>query len=229
MRLLAIDTSTMTGGIALMEDESLIAESRLNVKVTHSERLMKEIDHVLNQSFIKIDDIDVFAISLGPGSFTGLRVGLSTVKGLVYQSNKKIVSVSSLEALAYSLPFCRYPICPMLDARKKEVYTSIFLWDDSGLVNIMEEQVMRIDDLLSKIIEKTVFLGDGMILYKDKIRSILGDKAIFVFPQDIYPSPASVAYLGMMKAKMDIYDDPVTLIPRYMRRSEAEIKFMDRG
>lgn len=225
MRLLAIDTSTMTGGIALMEEENLIAESRLNVKVSHSERLVKELDHILNQSSLNIDDIDIFAISIGPGSFTGLRVGLSTVKGLVYQSSKKIVSVSSLEALAYSLPFCKYPICPMLDARKKEVYTAIFLWGDERLVKIMDEQVIGIDDLLSKIIEKTVFLGDGVILYKDKIRSFLGDKAIFVFPQDIYPSPASVAYLGMIKAKMGKFDDPATLTPRYMRRSEAEIKF----
>lgn len=225
MRLLAIDTSTMTGGIALMEEENLIAESRLNVKVSHSERLMKELDHILNQSSLNIDDIDVFAVSIGPGSFTGLRVGLSTVKGLVYYSNKKIVSVSSLEALAYSLPFCKYPVCPMLDARKKEVYTAIFLWGDGGPIKIMDEQVIKIDDLLSKIIDKTVFLGEGALLYKDKMRSFLGNKAIFAFPQDIYPSPASVAYLGMIKAKMGKFDDPAALTPCYMRRSEAEMKF----
>lgn len=225
MRLLAIDTSTITGGIALMEDDNLIAESRLNVKVSHSERLMKELDHILSQSSLNIDDIDVFAISIGPGSFTGLRVGLSTVKGLVYQSNKKIVSVSSLESLAYSLPFCKYQICPMHDARKKEVYTSVFLWTDDGLIKIMDEQVIRIDDLLFKITEKTVFLGEGAIIYRDKIVSILKDKASFAYPQDIYPSPASVAYLGMIKAKRGEYDDPTVLTPRYMRRSEAEIKF----
>lgn len=228
MKILAIETSTMTGGVAIMDGDILIAESRLNVRVTHSEKLMREIDHILKQASIKIEDIDVFAISIGPGSFTGLRVGLSTVKGLVYGTDKKVVSVSSLETLAYSLPFCKYQICPMIDARKKEVYTALFKWQDEGINKVSDEQIIKIDDLLTRITEKTIFLGDGAILYKEKINSSLKDKAIFAYPHNLCPSPASVAYLAMIKAKMGRYDDPVTLIPRYMRRSEAEIKFMDK-
>ena len=122
MKILAIETSTMLGGVAIADDSAgLIAEVRLNVKSTHSERLMMEIDHVLKQSFLKMSDIDVFAIAVGPGSFTGLRIGLSTVKGLSYATGKPIVSVPTLEAFAWNFPYCRYPVCTLLDARKKEV------------------------------------------------------------------------------------------------------------
>ncbi len=228
MKLLAIETSTMTGGIAIMDDDNFIAESRLNVRVTHSERLMKEIDYILGRAGISLSDIDVFAISIGPGSFTGLRVGLSTVKGLVYGSDKKIVSVSTLEALAHCLPFCKYPLCPIIDARKKEVYAAIFKWQNDCLIKIMDEQTIKVDILASSITEKTIFLGDGVFLYKERLEALINDKAIFAPPQNLSPSPATVAYLGMMKAKEGLFDDPVTLLPRYMRRAEAEMKLQDR-
>ncbi len=105
MKLLAIETSTMLGGIAVMEDDTLIAESRMNVKATHSERIMADIDNALKRSGFTIDDIDVFGIASGPGSFTGLRVGLSTLKGLSYATGKKVVSVSTLEAFAWNVTF----------------------------------------------------------------------------------------------------------------------------
>ncbi len=118
MKILAIETSTMLGGIAIMgEAEGLIMEVRLNVRSTHSERLMSEIDHALKQAGMKITDMDVFGISIGPGSFTGLRVGLSTVKGFSYATGKPVVSIPTLEAFAWNFPFSPYPVCPMLDAR----------------------------------------------------------------------------------------------------------------
>ena len=132
MKILAIDTSTMLGGIAIMDDLTLIAETRLNVKSTHSERLMTEIEHCLKQSSLKISDIDVFAVAIGPGSFTGLRIGLSAVKGLSYATGKPIVSVPTLDALALNFPYSRYPVCTMLDARKKEVYAALFKWEDDN-------------------------------------------------------------------------------------------------
>lgn len=120
MKVLAIETSTILGGIAVIDNVSgLFSEVRLNVKSTHSERLMTEIDHILKQSGIEITDIDVFAIAIGPGSFTGLRIGLSTIKGFSFATGKPIVAVPTLEALAWNLPYCPYPVCTMLDARKK--------------------------------------------------------------------------------------------------------------
>ncbi|MBI3592947.1 MAG: tRNA (adenosine(37)-N6)-threonylcarbamoyltransferase complex dimerization subunit type 1 TsaB, partial [Nitrospirae bacterium] len=224
MKLLAIETSTMLGGVAILDDDTLIAESRINVKVTHSERVMAEIDHALACSGLKIDDIDVFAIAIGPGSFTGLRVGLSTIKGLAYATGKRVAAVPTLEAFAWNIPFTLKPVCPLLDARKKEVYAGIFKWSDNGFSSIMDEQAIKLDTLMSAIKEPTVFLGEGAIIYRDSISKAAGDLALFASPQDMVPSPANVAYLAMRKARKGEFEDPVKLVPLYLRRSEAEIK-----
>lgn len=222
MKLLAIDTSTILGGAAVIEDDNLIAETRMNVKITHSERIMGEIDYIVKRSGLKIDDIDVFAIAIGPGSFTGLRVGLSTIKGLVYAAGKRLVSVSTLHALAYAMPFSKYQVCTLLDARKKEVYAGIFKWTNNGFIKVMNEQIIKIDNLLSVINESTIFSGEGAMLYKEYIKAKLGDAAIFALPHNMVTSPSSVAYLAMMKAKKEEFDDPITLVPMYIRKSEAE-------
>jgi tRNA threonylcarbamoyladenosine biosynthesis protein TsaB len=224
MKLLAIETSTMLGGIAVMEDNTLIAESRMNVKATHSERIMADIDNALRRSGFTIDDIDVFGIASGPGSFTGLRVGLSTLKGLSYATGKKVVSVSTLEAFAWNVPFSSHLICPLLDARKKEVYAGVFEWSEDGFTKIIDEQTVKLDMLLASIGKSAVFLGDGALLYRDQIKESLRGKALFGAPQDMVPSPANVAYLCMRKARNNAFDDPVSLAPSYMRKSEAEIK-----
>ena len=229
MKILAIETSTMLGGVALMDDSSgLIAEVRLNVKSTHSERLMTEIDHLLRQAGLKISDIDVFAVAIGPGSFTGLRIGLSTVKGFSYATGKPIVSVPTLEALAWNFPYCRYPVCTMLDARKKEVYTALFKWDKEGFLRLIDEMSIKVDRLLEQMMPyihgKVVFTGEGALLYRDTIIEVMGEKAIFAPPEKMIPSPANVASIGIRKATKEEFSEPVSLIPFYIRRSEAEIK-----
>jgi tRNA threonylcarbamoyladenosine biosynthesis protein TsaB len=229
MKILAIETSTMLGGIAIMDDLSgLIAEVRLNVKSTHSERLMTEIAHVLKQAELKVSDIDVFAIAIGPGSFTGLRIGLSTVKGFSYATGKPIVSVPTLEALAWNFPYCRHPVCTMLDARKKEVYSALFKWEDGEFTRLIDEVSIRINRVLEDIKlssdKKIVFTGEGAILYKDKIIEVMGNKAIFASPEKIVPSPANIASIGIKKAIKGEFSEPVSLVPFYIRRSEAELK-----
>jgi tRNA threonylcarbamoyladenosine biosynthesis protein TsaB len=229
MKILAIETSTMLGGVALMDDSSgLIAEVRLNVKSTHSERLMTEIDHLLRQAGLKISDIDVFAVAIGPGSFTGLRIGLSTVKGFSYATGKPIVSVPTLEALAWNFPYCIYPVCTMLDARKKEVYTALFKWDKEGFLRLIDEMSIKVDRLLEQMMPyihgKVVFTGEGAHLYRDTIIEVMGEKAIFAPPEKMIPSPANVASIGIRKATKEEFSEPVSLIPFYIRRSEAEIK-----
>ncbi len=226
MRVLAIDTSTMLGGVAIMDDLSgLIVEVRLNVKSTYSERLMTTIDYALTKSGYKLSDIDFFAVATGPGSFTGLRIGLSTVKGFAYTTGKPIVSVPTLEALAYHFPFCQYPVCTMLDARKKEVYAALFKWEGEGFLRLMGEDSIRIDRFLDRILnEKAVFTGDGALLYRDKILNMLGEKAIFAPPDKMVPSPAHVASIGIKKAMNGEFSESISLIPLYIRRSEAELK-----
>lgn len=225
MKLLAIETATMLGGIAVMAGAALVAESRLNVRVTHSERLMKEIDHVLQSASMDIADIDVFGISIGPGSFTGLRVGLSTVKGLVYATGKKFVMVPTLEALAWNVPFSDLQVCPLFDARKKEVYAAVFKWAGDGFRRIIDERTMAISKLLPMIGAPTLFLGEGALLYREVIERELGGRALFGAPPHMVPSPANVALLSMKKAGRGDYSDALTAVPAYLRRSEAEIKF----
>jgi tRNA threonylcarbamoyladenosine biosynthesis protein TsaB len=243
MKILAIETSTLLGGIAITDDASgLIAEVRLNVKSTHSERLMTEIDHLLKQSGLELADMDVFAIATGPGSFTGLRIGLSTVKGFSYATGKPVVSVPTLEALAWNFPYCKYPVCTMLDARKKEVYAALFQWRTDGFARIIDEVSVNAERLLEYIfalrltskdiagnfpqpIENILFTGEGAILYQDVITEIAGEKAIFATPGKMVPSPGNVAWLGLKRARMGEYTDPISLVPFYIRRSEAEIKW----
>src|SRR4030042_3383806 len=247
MKILAIETSTMLGGVALMDDSSgLIAEVRLNVKSTHSERLMTEIDHLLRQAGLKISDIDVFAVAIGPGSFTGLRIGLSTVKGFSYSTGLPIVSVPTLEALEWNFPYCRPPVCTMLDARKKEVYAALFKWGKEDFIRLMDEVSIKVAGVLEAIKQilttgnkipifckeeavgfldgKIIFTGEGAILYRDKIIEVIGKKAIFASFEKMVPSPANIARLGIKKAKKGDFSEPVSLIPFYKRRSEAEIK-----
>ena len=225
MKLLAVETATMLGGLAIMDGTTLVAESRINVRVTHSERLMKEIDHALGVAGMEIGDIDVFGISIGPGSFTGLRVGLSTVKGLVYASGKKFVAVPTLEAFAWNQPVSDRQVCPMLDARRKEVYAAVFRWAEGRCVRVIDEQALKIGNLLSMIDSPTLFLGEGALLNKESIERELGDKAFFGTPPQMVPSPANVAFLCMKKAEQGEYSNALTAVPAYLRRSEAEIKF----
>jgi tRNA threonylcarbamoyladenosine biosynthesis protein TsaB len=219
----------MLGGIALLDDSAgLIAEIRLNIKSTHSERLMTGVDHILKQSSLTIADVDFFALSIGPGSFTGLRIGLSTVKGLSYATGKPVVTVPTLEALAWNFAYCEYPVCTMLDARKKEVYAALFRWDGDGFMRLLHECAIPVSKLVETIMQCTddnvILTGEGTLLYRDRITEYLGERAIIASPEKIVPSPAHVAILGIKKALSGEFSELQSLVPFYIRRSEAELK-----
>ena len=241
MRVLAIDTSTLLGGVAIMDDLSgLIAEVRLNVKSTHSERLMTSVDFILKQSGHQLSDMDFFAVAIGPGSFTGLRIGISTVKGFSYATGKPVVAVPTLEALARNFHFCRYPVCTMLDARKKEVYVALFEGDEKGSIRLVPEMSIKIESFLESLMEndypspnlshgKIVFAGDGAILYRNEIINFMGKRAIFAPSEKMVTSPANVASIGLQKALRGEFSDSTRLVPFYIRRSEAELKQLDKA
>lgn len=214
----------MFGGVAFLDGEILRAETRLNVKVAHSERLLGEVHLCLERCAVRLDDVDVLALAIGPGSFTGLRVGLSTVKGLAFATGKPVVAVSTLEALAWNAAFSAYPVCPLLDARKREVYGAVYRWAGSGFENTVPEGAYSIGKLLQKLSEPTLFLGEGALAYRSEIESAMGTSALFGTPGMTAPSPAQVAWLGARSAHEGAFVDPVSLTPRYCRRSEAELK-----
>lgn len=227
MKVLAIETSTMLGGVAVMDSEKgLLAEARVSVRAALSERLMTAVDFVLGQSNLDLGNMDALAVSVGPGSFTGLRIGLGTVKGLAFATGLPVVAVPTLEAYAMCLPYCRYPICPMLDARKKEVYAAVFSHGEDGLRRILPERAVRAGDLAAMLTEyeAVVFVGQGAELYRREIEERMGPGALFAPPRLMTPSPAAVAEAGLARALRGEYSDPAALSPFYIRKSEAEIK-----
>lgn len=228
MKILAIETSTMLGGVAIAgENRGLIAETRLNVKTTHSERLMIAVHNTLLQSDLSLDDIDVYGVAIGPGSFTGLRIGLSTVKGLSYATGKPLVTVPTLDAFAMNFPCSVYPVCLMLDARKNEVYAAVFEWSEGRFEKVYGEITARPDNLLGQLKEKILFAGEGALLYQNIIRESLGERAVFASPEKMVPSPANVAVLGLSRAQAGEYTDAATAVPLYIRKSEAEVKWLE--
>jgi tRNA threonylcarbamoyladenosine biosynthesis protein TsaB len=228
MRILALETSTLLGGVAILDEtEGLVTEVRLNVRTTHSETLMTVINSSLQQAGVNVWDIDLFGVAIGPGSFTGLRIGLSTVKGFCYATGKPLVAVPSLEACAWNFPYSRHSICVMFDARKGEVYSAVFRWDTEGFERVLRETSVRPKELLMSLEGEVVFAGEGAVLYKELITDVLGSRAHFAPPQWMVPAPSNVASLGLAKAKRGEFSDPAGLVPFYIRKSEAEIELKE--
>jgi len=225
MKVLGVDTSTMTAGIGIVEEDEVLVEVKFSVKITYSEILLSCIDQALKNVSLKIDDMDGFAISIGPGSFTSLRIGLSTLKGLSFATGKPLVSVLSLDALAYLSLYCQYPVVTMLDAKKNQVYAAIYETKDGELKRQSDYLVIGVEDLVKRISHKTLFVGSGAKLYQKRLIELLKDKAYFSQAERSLPSGATVAFLGSKKLILGQFEDIVNLEPLYLRKSEAELKF----
>jgi tRNA threonylcarbamoyladenosine biosynthesis protein TsaB len=227
MRLLAVETSTLTGAVALLDAGRVVAESRVNVAVTHGERLMMAIDGVLRAGRWQLGDVEAFAVALGPGSFTGLRIGLSTVKGLAFATGKPVVGVPTLEALAWRLPFCAYPVCPVLDAKKNEVYAALYRTLE-GRLELLEAARAVAPTTLAEELRATadgpiVFVGDAVGPFADVLVETLGSRARLA-PADLrLPSAVTVGELGGSALGRGESADPASLVPLYLRPSEAEL------
>lgn len=221
MLVLGIETATMTGGVALANDERIISEYTLNVRTTHTARLMPALDQILRDSSIDKREIDGIAISLGPGSFTGLRIGMATAKGLALGLDIPLLGVPTLDALARNVPFAAYQICTVLDARKKEIYYSLYRC--SPLQRQVPYQVVSPEKLVSQIDEKTIFLGDALSAYGGLISENLGDLALFAPYAQRFPRAATVAEMGLAKLKAGEHLDVAFVEPIYIRESDAEM------
>jgi len=245
MKILGVDTSTSCCSIGLVDGESVVAESLLDVPTTHSERLLGSIKHVLEQAGCAAGELDGWAVSLGPGSFTGLRIGISTIKGLAFATAKPVAGIPTLDALAFNISPTPYLICPILDARKGEVYTSFYRYDDGGtLARVSAYQAIRPEDLVNKIGatlrlmdtnaaepsngSKTVFLGNGVNTYRDYLRNALQTLAVFVPDPLNLPRGSTVARLGLMRIQKGEVLDLSSFVPIYVRASEAEIRWKER-
>ncbi len=229
MKILAIETSTMMGSIALTDDDHLIAEYQIGINSTYSDVLLPFIDHLLNHAKVAIQEVDGFALALGPGSFTALRIGLSLVKGLALSVRKPIVGIPSLDGLAQNACFSNLLICPLLNARKGEVYTSFYKRkDDYSIEKLTPDRVINPEKLLGEIGEEVIFLGDGSAFYRENITDRLKKNAFFA-PQHLnYPRASSIITLASEKFKNKEIMNSDSLTPVYVRAPEAEIKWEKR-
>lgn len=217
MRLLAVETSTLAGGVAILEDDRLRGEYLLDVSATHSERLLPAIDRLLADAGWGPSDLQGLAVAVGPGSFTGLRIGLSAVKGLALALGVPVAAVPTLDAMAAALPYASLPVCPVLDARKGEVYCSLYRWEGEAVRREWDYTALAPAALAARLSEPTILLGDGAHL-------VLTANARLAPPHRRVPSPGAVAVLGLARLEAGDAVAAAALTPIYLRPSEAELK-----
>lgn len=223
IRILTVDSSSLSGSVALSRGFEPVAESFLNIQSTHSEKLLKQVDLLLEEAGWSLENIDLFAAVTGPGSFTGLRIGIAMIKGLAQICNKPVAAVSSLQTVAMNVPLASVPVCAFLDARKKEVYTQLFNWQDGFPVPLGEGRVVAPELALKELSQETVLVGSGVQAYAELIRSTLGDKALLA------PLPANqlrasqAACLALRDWQEGVVMTAADMVPTYIRPSDAEI------
>ena len=228
MIILSIDSSTPVAGIAVSDGMQLLGEITLNTKNTHSEKLMPLVKHLLDELTLTVNDLDAIAVTQGPGSFTGLRIGMATAKGLAQGAGKKLIAVPTLDCLAQNL--LHYPgiICPIMNAQKKQVYTAIYRSGRDKLERLSDYQAIAVEQLaaqLKELKEDIWFVGDGVAAFADVFQELLGDACRFADGHNILPRAGALAMLAAERASEERFDDLYQAELIYIRKSEAEVQW----
>ncbi len=226
MKILAFETSSHVASVAVLTDEMLLGEFTINHPKTHSQKLMPMLEMLLEALELKIQDFDYLAVSKGPGSFTGVRIGVSTVKGLAQPHKIPVIAVSSLEALGQ--PFVGFEglICPIMDARKNEVYTALYQWVDGVLTTVVADQPIAPDLWLESLKcrnEQILLVGDGLPKYGEVYKVALGERLTLAPASFNRQRASSVAQSAMVKTADAVSYDVVPT--EYLRKSEAETTY----
>lgn len=230
MKILGVDTSTQTGSVAVLEGNTVLSELAVTSSQTHAKRLMPAVDAALEMAGVSIQECDGFSVTTGPGSFTGLRIGISTVKGLGVATNKPVTGVSTLDALAYQFPSFPYLICPVLDARKGQIYTALYeSTSNMEFKRVAKDCAAEPRQWLKQIKRLCLFVGCGALAYGDLIKETLGKLAHFAPPYLNTVRASVVAYIGMRQILDGKIADVSRLVPYYIRKSDAEIKLEKEG
>lgn len=221
--LLILDTATTAGSVALCCGERLLAEIVVDSLANHSDKLLLHVQQILAEQQCPLAGIAAFAVIDGPGSFTGLRVGVAAAKGLARACHRPLFAISSLHLLAAALPFATLPVSVLIDARKKEVYTATFS-TAAGYPSLLDEpRVLSPQQLLAEMAAPALFVGSGALLYRELIVARFGAQATFA-PGPLHtPRASSAAPLVLQQLRAGAKGDPEQLLPRYIRPSEAEI------
>lgn len=226
MRALAIDTTNNVLGIAILEANKVIGEYITNLKKNHSVRAMPAIEQLLKECDLTPKDLDKIVVATGPGSYTGVRIGVSIAKTMAWSLNIPIVGVSSLEALAANGKFFNGVISPLFDARRGQVYTGLYRYSDDNLVTIEEDCNLLLTEWLAKLKEtgeQVLFLGNDVSIHNELIKEILAEKAVIGSMTLHNPRPSELGMIGMKKITTDVH----SLVPNYIRLAEAEAKWLE--
>ena len=225
MKILAIDSSSLVASVAVVEDDIMVAEYTINHKKTHSQTLLPMIDEIMRMSEQDINSLDAIAVSGGPGSFTGLRIGSAVAKGLGFVIDKPLIHIPTLDGLAYNMYRYDKLICPIMDARRSQVYTGLYHFENGKFVCDLEQCQKDIHDLISVINETgrdVVFLGDGVKVYKSVIEEEVKVMYEFAPAHMNMQRAASVAALAVEYYKQGKTESAEEHEPNYLRKSQAE-------
>ena len=221
MRILSIDASTMTAGVAAIEDNEILGEINIHSKVTHSQKLMVIVDQLLNNLNTKLETFDAIAVSLGPGSFTGVRIGMATAMGLARAHGIGLIGVSSLEGLAHNVSFDGGCVVPLQDARRNQVYTAFFKDGE----RIGEDVAISLDELIERIDgmgQRILLTGPDAKKFLEQIDSGTSVEIALAEPQHLNPRAASIAFVAQYQEVSDV------IKPNYVRKSQAEVAFEEK-
>ncbi|NLZ80791.1 MAG: tRNA (adenosine(37)-N6)-threonylcarbamoyltransferase complex dimerization subunit type 1 TsaB [Clostridiales bacterium] len=232
MRILGIDSSSLVASVSIVTDDIMTAEYTINYKKTHSQTLLPMIDDISQMIELDLSTIDAIAVAAGPGSFTGLRIGSATAKGLGLALDKPLISIPTLEGLAYNLYGTESLVCPIMDAKRNQVYTGIYEFSNNEPKEIKGQSAISINDLikeLNKFERKVIFVGDGIPVYKEIIENTLKIPFAFAPAHMNRQRAGAVAALGAIYLKKGLIDTAADHKPNYLRVSQAERELAEKN
>ncbi len=225
MKIIAIDASAVAGSVAYSVGGQLVGEYYVCHKLTHSQTIMPMLEHLQKMIGIEMEEVDAIAVTSGPGSFTGIRIGVSTAKAMAMALNVPIIGLPTLDVMAHNVFFTDAIICPIMDARRSQVYTAYYEWEAEKLVRKSDYLNIPMEELLDQLDElgkKVIFVGDGIPVFKERIESRLGVRAGYVPAFLEMQRAGTLAYLAGEAYKAGEVCDPDTFVPMYLRKSQAE-------
>ena len=231
MKLLAIDSSGMVASVAVLTEDKLIGEYTINNKKTHSQTLLPMIDEMMQMIGQDINEIDAIAIAAGPGSFTGLRIGAATAKGLALALDKPIISVPTMEAIASNIYGTEQLLCPIMDARNQQVFTGMYQYVDGKFTTVMEQTVLSVEELCDKINglkQDVMFLGDGVLVYQNYLEERVTVKKTFAPAHLMNQRASAVGMCGFRLYHDGKIENADSYVPEYLRLSQAEREMQER-
>ena len=220
MIVVGLETSSATAGIAVIRDQQVMADATLEIGAVYAEQLPGILERTMGDLGLKWSEVEGFAISIGPGSYTGLRVGLSLVKGLAYVTKRSVAAVPTLDTVAFQVPYCRYPVHVLADARRGQVYEARYDTEDGRPKRITDFRVGILEDVVEHIEDSVLLIGSGVDAYRSRIIDVLGERARFAPPGTGRLMASSTAFLGMDKLSKGEHASLNELEPLYLRRPD---------